>query len=98
MGAYATDFVEKVWPLTYRGSPLKKLNGYPAEGNFDAIARPAGRLHLGPLRRGRGQLPQLRRVGRRTARSPATRPRRASRRWRATSTRCSAATTSTIPT
>src|SRR5215831_1360556 len=21
MGAYATDFVEKVWPLTYRGSP-----------------------------------------------------------------------------
>ncbi len=41
MGAYATDFVEKVWPLTYRGSPLKKLNFYPSEGNFDAIARPS---------------------------------------------------------
>jgi DNA-binding beta-propeller fold protein YncE len=40
MGAYATDFVEKVWPLTYRGSPLKKLPGYPAEGQVDVIARP----------------------------------------------------------
>jgi DNA-binding beta-propeller fold protein YncE len=43
MGAYATDFVEKMWPLTYRGSPLKKLVGvYPSEGHFDAIERPAG--------------------------------------------------------
>lgn len=42
MGAYATDFVEKVWPLSYRGSPLGKLNIYPSEGNFDTIARPAG--------------------------------------------------------
>ena len=46
MGAYATDFVEKVWPLNYRGRPLsssiKNLNLYPSEGNFDAIARPAG--------------------------------------------------------
>ena len=42
MGAYATDFVEKVWPQTYRGSPLKKLAKYPSEGNYDAIARPAG--------------------------------------------------------
>jgi DNA-binding beta-propeller fold protein YncE len=42
MGAYATDFIEKVWPLTYRGSPLKKMGEYPAEGAFDAIARPAG--------------------------------------------------------
>jgi DNA-binding beta-propeller fold protein YncE len=41
MGAYATDFVEKVWPLVYRGSPQKKLT-FPAEGNFDAVARPAG--------------------------------------------------------
>jgi sugar lactone lactonase YvrE len=40
--AYATDFVEKVWPLTYRGSPLKKLDIYPSEGNFDGITRPAG--------------------------------------------------------
>ncbi len=42
MGAYATDFVEKVWPLNYRGSPLKKLSQYPSEGNYDSIARPAG--------------------------------------------------------
>lgn len=44
MGAYATDFVKKVWPLSYRGSPTKdkKLNIYPAEGVFDDIARPAG--------------------------------------------------------
>jgi DNA-binding beta-propeller fold protein YncE len=46
MGAYASDFVEKVWPLTYRGNPLinspKKLNTYPSEGNLDAIVRPAG--------------------------------------------------------
>ena len=42
MGAYATDFVEKVWPLTYRGSPLKKLSTYPSEGNYDSIAKPAG--------------------------------------------------------
>lgn len=42
MGAYCTDFVEKVWPLNYRGSPLKKLTQYPAEGEKDAVARPAG--------------------------------------------------------
>ncbi len=46
MGAYATDFVEKVWPLSYRGKPagsaIKHLDIYPSEGNFDPIARPAG--------------------------------------------------------
>jgi DNA-binding beta-propeller fold protein YncE len=42
MGAYANDFVEKVWPLTYRGSPLKKLDRYPSEGEYGAIERPAG--------------------------------------------------------
>jgi DNA-binding beta-propeller fold protein YncE len=41
MGAYATDFVEKMWPLSYRGSPNKTF-GYPAEGAIDAMARPAG--------------------------------------------------------
>ncbi|MEZ6141945.1 MAG: alkaline phosphatase family protein [Zavarzinella sp.] len=41
MGAYATDFVEKVWPLTYRGSPTQRF-GYPSEGALDKIARPAG--------------------------------------------------------
>ncbi len=42
MAAYATDFVEKAWPQSYRGSPLKKFAFYPAEGNKDPIARPAG--------------------------------------------------------
>ncbi len=41
MGAYATDFVEKLWPLSYRGSP-GKVFGYPSEGTQDAAARPAG--------------------------------------------------------
>ena len=40
MGAYATDFVEKTWPLSYGHNKHKKYP-YPAEGNFD-IARPAG--------------------------------------------------------
>jgi YVTN family beta-propeller protein len=40
MAAYATDFVEKSWPLMYRGSREGKLK-YPSEGNF-LIAQPAG--------------------------------------------------------
>lgn len=39
MAAYATDFVEKTWPLVYRGNQ-KKL-GYPSEGHYE-IAFPAG--------------------------------------------------------
>lgn len=42
MGAYATDFVEKTWPLTYRGSrPKHRELAYPSEGAF-AIADGAG--------------------------------------------------------
>jgi DNA-binding beta-propeller fold protein YncE len=40
--AYCTDFVKKLWPLTYRGSPRKKLDIYPSEGEFDEVERPAG--------------------------------------------------------
>jgi hypothetical protein len=40
MGAYATDFVEKTWPLTYGHNKHKKYI-YPAEGNFP-VATPAG--------------------------------------------------------
>ena len=40
MGAYATDFVEKTWPLTYGHNDAKKYS-YPAEGRF-RIATPAG--------------------------------------------------------
>jgi YVTN family beta-propeller protein len=39
MAAYATDFVEKTWPLVYRGG-RKKIT-YPSEGHFE-IATPAG--------------------------------------------------------
>ncbi|MFO0869808.1 MAG: alkaline phosphatase family protein [Pirellulales bacterium] len=39
MAAYATDFVEKSWPLLYRGSREGKLR-YPSEGAFP-IARPS---------------------------------------------------------
>lgn len=39
MGAYATDYVEKVWPLSYRGG---KRFGYPAEGARNEIAPPSG--------------------------------------------------------
>jgi DNA-binding beta-propeller fold protein YncE len=38
MGAYATDFVEKTWPLSYRGD---RRIPYPSEGNLK-IAEPAG--------------------------------------------------------
>ena len=37
MGAYASDFVEKTWPLSYRGD---RRVPYPAEGAL-ALARPA---------------------------------------------------------
>jgi len=38
MGAYASDYVERTWPLNYRGN---RRVPYPAEGVL-AIARPAG--------------------------------------------------------
>jgi DNA-binding beta-propeller fold protein YncE len=40
VGAYATDFVEKTWPVSYGHNKHKKYP-YPAEGNFP-IATPAG--------------------------------------------------------
>ncbi|MBX7167365.1 MAG: SMP-30/gluconolactonase/LRE family protein [Pirellulales bacterium] len=40
MGAYATDYVEKVWPLNYRDSEKRKI-GYTSEGENELIARPA---------------------------------------------------------
>lgn len=38
MGAYATDYVERTWPLNYRGN---RRVPYPSEGALE-IARPAG--------------------------------------------------------
>jgi DNA-binding beta-propeller fold protein YncE len=42
MGAYCTDFVRRVWPLTYRTGAGKKFDLYPAEAHLDELARPAG--------------------------------------------------------
>ena len=39
MGAYATEFVEKLWPLSYGHNGRSKIP-YPSEGNF-AVAHPA---------------------------------------------------------
>jgi hypothetical protein len=46
MGAYATDFVERTWPVTYGGKGAIEVEngrpkslGYPSEGNFD-LANP----------------------------------------------------------
>ncbi len=39
MGAYASDFVERLWPLGYRGD---RRVPYPSEGAHDEAARPAG--------------------------------------------------------
>ena len=67
MGAYATDYVEKVWPLNYRrggehaeGAPRLPLS----VGGHGGDRLPVQRLPLGPLPRGGGQLPQLRRIHR----------------------------------
>jgi phospholipase C len=43
MGAYATDFVEKMWPLNYSGRDYDKI-GYPAEAAFKIGAPSAGYL------------------------------------------------------
>ncbi len=40
MAAYATDFIEKSWPLTYRPGDEGKI-GYPSEGSYK-IATPKG--------------------------------------------------------
>ncbi|XZE42775.1 bifunctional YncE family protein/alkaline phosphatase family protein [Pirellulaceae bacterium SH467] len=40
MAAYATDYVERTWPLTYRGG--RRKIGYPSEGNVDIAAPSSG--------------------------------------------------------
>ena len=66
MGAYATDFVEKTWPLDVPREPPGPVSGRRGAGD-----RPAGgRLPLGQGRREGGQLPQLRRVHQERATTP----------------------------
>jgi DNA-binding beta-propeller fold protein YncE len=43
MGAYATDFVEKAWPVTYRPHKYDKI-GYPSEGSYETATPAAGYL------------------------------------------------------
>ena len=57
MGAYATDFVEKMWPLSYGHNRTRKFP-YPAEGELpDRLA--GGRLLVGPRAGGGSELSQL---------------------------------------
>lgn len=42
MAAYATDFTEKSWPLSYRGNRVGGKIGYAAEGNFPISASAGG--------------------------------------------------------
>ncbi len=41
MAAYATDFVERAWPLNYRGGLGSKI-GYPSEGKYEIAASAGG--------------------------------------------------------
>ncbi|MSU23931.1 MAG: YncE family protein [Opitutus sp.] len=43
MGAYATDFVEKMWPMSY-GHKVSKKHEYPAEGRYLVAAPSNGYL------------------------------------------------------
>ena len=58
MGAYASDFVEKTWPMNYRHAHKFP---YPSEGRFP-IADPAGGYIVGPRGGGGRELFQLRRI------------------------------------
>ena len=60
MGAYATDFVEKTWPLGYAAATRQVPLSQP-KAAF-AIARPAGGYLWDRCAEARRQLPQLRRV------------------------------------
>jgi len=42
MAAYATDFTEKLWPLSYRGSRYAGKIGYPSEGSYKISASAGG--------------------------------------------------------
>jgi DNA-binding beta-propeller fold protein YncE len=44
MGAYATDFVEKAWPLTYRTREKHPKIAHPAEGHYEIAVPSAGYL------------------------------------------------------
>ena len=62
--AYATDFVEKVWPMNYAGRGGKYLSEGGGE-NAQSLRQRDGarrRLSLGCVRAGRRHVPQLRRV------------------------------------
>lgn len=42
MAAYATDFTEKLWPLSYRGGRYSGKIGYPSEGTYKIAASAGG--------------------------------------------------------
>ena len=83
MGAYASDFVERTWPLSYRGD---RRVPYPVRRG--AGDRPAARAATsGTARPRRGSATAATASSSRTARRPTTRARPRSRPSRGTSTR-----------
>ena len=82
-GAYATDFVEKIWPTNYGGRGARYMSEgggkmRNAYGNVDGAAQ---RLHLGCLQPREGDRAQLRRVRACAARSRKASTIPASARW-----------------
>ena len=96
MAAYATDFVEKTWPLVYRGG-TGQADVSQRRHRSTSPRRPAVTSGIA-AQRPKVSLPQLWRVHRQRRKTRPTRPRPRSRRLKGISIRTSAATTSTIPT
>ena len=78
MGAYATDFVEKIWPLSYRGSPRRTV-GYPQRRGVRRHRPAGGRLPVGPRAARRASATAATASGSPTARRTPTAPSRTAR-------------------
>ena len=95
MGAYASDFVERIWPLGYRGD---RRVPYPSEGTLDEVARPAGGYIWDKAADEGRELSQLRRVRRQWQDARRSRHGDGQEPGGPHSIRCSAASTWTTPT
>ena len=60
MGAYCTDWVKRIWPLSLSRKSNEKASPLPVGRAVRRSGTTGRRLPLGPLRRSQGQLPQLR--------------------------------------
>ena len=93
--AYATDFVEKVWPLVYRGGDVHAQAPagfpYPRKGRRPSLVLPAATF--GTAARKRRSVFAVTASSSRTVRRRLIRARRRSRPWKAISIRSSAVST-----